>query len=557
MVERLFRIIYQEISGLHEAAFILAGFVLLSQILAIVRDRLLAHIFGAGATLDIYYAAFRIPDFIYVSLASLVASAVLIPFIAPKLQDVERARQFFNSVFTLFFGAILAVSVVIFFAMPALSKFVVPGLSSSAQEELITLSRILLLSPLLLGLSGLFASITQSLRRFFVYAVSPTLYNAGIIIGIIFFYPYFGLSGIAYGVVLGALFHALVQMPVLVKNRFIPQFTTRFNWKEIKEVLLISLPRTITLSAHQITLLVLVALASLMEEGSISIFNLSFNLQSVPLSIIGVSYSVAAFPTLARLFSNGEREAFANQIATAIRHIIFWSLPVLSLFIVLRAQIVRTILGTGLFDWSATRLTAASLALFVVSVVAQGLMLLFVRGYYAAGKTLKPLLINVSSSLFIVFFSFFLLRLYSISDFFRYFIEALFRVEDIPGTQILMLPLAFSLGVLINVTALWFVFRKDFSVSSSGVGRTIQESLFGAVVSGFVAYQFLRFFDGVFDLNTFLGISAQGALSGVFGIIAGAAALRLLQNRELEEIAESFKHKFSKEKPIAPDQTSV
>jgi len=247
------------------------------------------------------------------------------------------------------------VSVLVYILMPKLSGFVVPGLGAEAQAELVVLSRIMLLSPILLGLSGLFASITQSLRRFFVYALSPVFYNVGIIIGIVFFYPFWGLPGLAFGVVLGALFHVLIQVPVLVRHKFFPRFSFDIDFREIKNVIYLSFPRTLTLSAHHFTLLILIALASFMTEGSIAIFNLSFNLQSIPLSIIGVSYSIAAFPTLARLYSNGERDAFVHQVATATRHIIFWSLPILALFVVLRAQIVRSIFGTGEFDWADTR----------------------------------------------------------------------------------------------------------------------------------------------------------------------------------------------------------
>ena len=200
MVERFFRTLGREITGLHEAAYLLAGFVFLSQLLALLRDRLLAHFFGAGTQLDIYYAAFRIPDFLYITLASLVASAVLIPFISQKLGEKEEAKKFFNSIFTLFFGLMALASVVVFFALPFLSRFVAPGLSIQAQNELVGLSRIILLSPFLLGLSGLFASVTQTLRRFFVYAISPVLYNVGIILGINYFYATFQLAGRAHTV---------------------------------------------------------------------------------------------------------------------------------------------------------------------------------------------------------------------------------------------------------------------------------------------------------------------------------------------------------------------
>lgn len=567
MVSRLLKLFSEEISGLHEAAFLLAIFALGSKALALFRDRLLAHNFGAGVDLDVYYAAFRIPDFLYVSLASLVASAVLIPFIAERLHDRERAQLFFHRMFTLFFFSMAFLSIGAFLFMPALAKMVAPGFSGEEQEMLIALSRVMMVSPFFLGLSGLFASITQTLRRFFVYALAPILYNAGIIAGIVFFYPLFGLAGIAYGVLLGAALHMSIQLPVLLANGFIPKFTLSFDWRETKEVFLLSFPRTLTVSVSHLTILILTAAASLMAEGSIAVFNLSYNLQSVPLTVIGISYSVAAFPTLARLFSNGERSAFVAQIMNAARHIIFWSFPVLILFIVLRAQIVRTILGTGEFGWAETRLTAAALALFAVSIIAQSLVLLFVRGYYVAGYTKKPLVINLLSSALVVVFAVLLLLAFGTSAFFRYFIESLLRVSDVEGAAVLMLPLAFSLGMLANVLLLWFVFKRDFeSLSENGAARreyeelavTFRHSFSASVIAGFVAFQFLRVFDDIFNLNTFWGIFAQGSLSGTLGLIAGILVLWLVDNGELREVRGALRKLLRRRAiPIAPDQTDL
>jgi len=554
MVNKLKNLLYGETSGLHEAAFLLAGFAILSKLLALVRDRLLAGNFGAGLELDIYYAAFRVPDFIFISLASLVASAVLIPFFIEKLGDKKEARRFFNSVFTVFFAAIVLVSVIVFFLMPKLAPLVVPGFDAASQEMTVLLSRIMLLSPILLGLSGLFASVTQALRRFFVYALTPILYNAGIIFGIVFLYPTFGMPGLAYGVVLGALLHFVIQLPVLVRNGFIPRFSLSIDFEGLKNVLVLSLPRTFALSANHLVILIFIAMASLIAEGSIAVFNLSFNLQSVPLSVIGISYSVAAFPTLAYLLSNGKHKAFVDQILTAARHILFWSLPITVLFIVLRAQIVRSIFGTGEFGWAETRLTAAALALFAFSVAAQSLVLLFVRGYYAAGYTKKPLLVNVSSAVGTVLLGFLLVALFKGSEMFRYFIEALLRVEGINGTDILMLPLAFSIGQILNVVVLWYLFARDFKAPFKDVWLTIRHSFYGAIAMGFVSFQFLRVFDDVFDINTLFGIFSQGLLSGLLGIFAGIILLMLLGNKEVKEIGKTLHRKFWQRKPIAPDQ---
>jgi len=559
MVDKILQVFYREVSGLHQAAFLLGTFAILSQILALVRDRIFAHSFGASTTLDIYYAAFRIPDFLFVSIASLVSITVLIPLIIEKTEEgIFSARKFINDIFTAFFTAIIFISVIVFVFTPEISKILFPGFGTDELETLVSMTRILLLSPILLGVSNLLGSITQASNRFFVYALSPVFYNLGIISGALFLYPILGPTGLVFGVVLGAAFHALIQVPVAVKEKLFPRFSLSIDWIEIKRVVLLSLPRTLGLSAKHLALLVLVGLASVMVEGSITVFNLSFNLQSVPLSIIGVSYSVAAFPTLSRLFSKNNISGFAKNIFTASRHIIFWSLPILALFIVLRAQIVRTILGSGEFSWADTRLTAAALAIFAVSLVAQGLELLFVRGYFAAGKTKIPVIVNVISAISIIGLAYWLIALFANNDLFRFFVESLLRVEDLPGTVVLMLPLAYSIGALLNIALLLILFKKNFGMFKWSLQKTFWDSFAGAVFMGFFAYQSLQVFARIFDLDTFLGIFMQGLLSGFIGIIAGVFILKyVIKSDELDEVARALHGRFWKVKPIAPEKEEL
>ena len=545
MVRRILNVLQKEVRGLHEAAYLLAVFSFSSQILALIRDRLLTHEFGAGQTLDIYYAAFRIPDFIFVTIASVVSLSVLIPFLVDRMsRSKEEGRRFINGVFSFFAISMLVTGIVVYAAAPALLRVLFPGFDASAFGDLTLVTRILLLQPILLGASSLFASIVHVYRKFILYAVSPLLYNIGIIIGVLFFYNIFGITGLAYGVVLGAVMHLLLQMPFIIKEGFFPRFEIKGHLRDMKDIILLSLPRTLALSSNHIALLVLVGLASLMSVGSISIFNLGFNLQSVPLVVIGASYSVAAFPTLARLYSSGDMPEFFNQITVAARHIIFWSFPAIALFVVLRAQIVRVVLGSGEFTWTDTRLTAAALALFAISLVAQSLVLLFVRGYYAAGKTAKPVMINVFSSVLIIGFAFLFNYLFTAYDQYRYFIESLLRVEDIPGTSVLMLPLSYSLAVLLNAILFWVSFQKDFSRFSTALSRTLFQSLAASIVLGFAARQMLNVLDDVFDLNTFFGIFGQGLISGIVGIIVGVLVLRLLHSKELKEASISLHRKF-------------
>jgi putative peptidoglycan lipid II flippase len=558
VVVRLFRLLQKEFNGLHQAAFLLGFFALMSQVIAVVRDRLFASNFGAGIELDMYYAAFRIPDIIFVSVASFVAITVIMPFFIGKMEkSKEDAQAFMNGLFTVFFFSIVAICIAVYFAIPYLVSTYF-SFDGEAQAEVILLSRVLLLSPILLGLSNLFASISQAFRNFLVYAVSPVLYNVGIIIGLLVLYPMFGIVGLVYGVILGALLHMGIQVPVVVHHGFAPRFTFSISISEIRRVVFLALPRTLGLSAQQIALFALTALASSMMVGSVAVFQLAFNLQSVPLSIIGVSYSVAAFPTLARLYSKRQTNKFIDQVLTATRHIIFWSMPIMALFIILRAQIVRSILGAGEFNWDDTRLTAAALAVFSVSVVAQSLILLFVRGYYAAGKTTVPVVINTVSAVSIIFFAHILGTVFVEVPMIRYFFESLLRIDDIAGSSMLVLPLAYSAGMLINVLVLWWMFKRDFKIGKcKSLQRTFRHSLYSGVVMGVVAYYLLNIFDDVFDLDTFIGVFLQGLISGTGAIFAGIALLKIMKNAEIEEIQKALHHKFWKTKTLLPDKEGL
>lgn len=554
-MENLWRWFNKEFNGLHEAALLLALSSLASQILALVRDRLLAASFGAGRELDIYYAAFRLPDLVYVSIASFISVAVVIPLLAEKQKanNQNGAKNLLSNIFTAFLLVMVVVSAGLFILMPLLVPLVAPGFNSAELSQLITLSRILLLSPFLLGLSNLFGAVTQSLRRFFIYALSPILYNVGIIIGVVFFYPRLGLPGLVWGVALGALLHLAIQWPTIASYGLFPRLIRRFNWSELRQVIWLSLPRTLGLGAVQLTTLVLVSIASLISAGSIAVFNFANNLQSVPLAIIGVSYSVAAFPTLVNLFSNGQREQFIKQVTTAIRHILFWSLPTTVLFIVLRAQIVRVILGSGRFSWSDTRLTAAALALFVVSLVAQSLVLVIVRAYYSSGQTKRPLIVNVLCAVLTIALAVIFWRLLISMPQLRSFLDSILRVDDLAGTAVLALPLAFSCGSILNLWLLWYLFQRDFGRFSQVVDRSIGQSVTASLAAGVVAYVMLNFLDNFLDLNTFIGIFTQGLGAGLVALIVFIFILWHFQNKELNEIVKSLHTKFWRSRPIAPE----
>ncbi len=538
----------RETIGMHEAAYLLAAFALGSQLLALFRDRLFAGAFGATHTLDVYYAAFRVPDLLFATLASLLSLYALLPVLSRlELGGEGRGTAFLDKALLYFFAVLGCSAAVLFVFTPQILALTAPGVLS---PELILLTRILLLQPILLGASNILASLTQLRHRFLLYSVSPLLYNIGIIGGIVVLYPVVGIAGLAWGVVLGAALHLLVQVPFFFTQ---PRGTLERGepLRHMREVLRLSVPRTLALAAGQFSLLVLTAIASYLAPGSIAVFTFAFNLQAVPLAIIGVSYSVAAFPTLSRLHAGGLHGEFVLHILNALRHVLFWTVPATVLIIVLRAQLVRVILGAGAFDWEATRLVAAALALFIISLSAQSVSLLLARAYYAAGETSKPLLFGLVGFVVSVGSALALSSLFHSSLFARDFIEALFRVSDVSsGTTVLMLALGYCLGALAQAGGLLVRFSYDFGLPLRPLVRMVNIGFSSGVIGGAAAYGVMTVVGNLVDINTALGVLLQGAAGGIAGLLATVIVLLLLKSNEVGEVWGAFARRFKDTPPV-------
>lgn len=539
MVRGLLSVIGKEVRGMHQAAYALAAFALLSQLLALVRDRLFAAEFGASHTLDVYYAAFRIPDLLFAAVASLLSLYALLPVLSRLSQEPEdRTLSFLRQTLLFFFAAMGAISVAAFVCAPWILRAIAPGITD---PNLVLLTRILLLQPIFLGASNILANLTQIRHRFLLYSVSPLLYNLGIIGGIMFLYPLMGIAGLGWGVVGGALLHVLAQLPFFAAERSEARMPLRETWRELAGVLALSVPRTLSLSAGQLSLLILTALASVMAPGSIAVFTFGWSLQSVPLTIIGVSYSVAAFPTLSKLHAGGETREFVRHIETALRHILFWTIPATVLIVVLRAQLVRVILGSGAFDWSATRLTAAALALFALSLLAQSTSMLIARAYYAAGNTRKPFYFGLTTVAVTVFAAVGFIAAFQGSFLWRDTLEEMLRVSDLAGTTVLMLALSLTLGAWAGFAVGFVSLCRDFAVSLAPLLKLSYQSFAASVLGGAAAYLALTGMGELVDINTLGGILVQGLVGGVWGLGVTAGALVLLKNREIAEAYQALK----------------
>ncbi len=556
MVNRILSFFSRDIESINQAAYILALSTIFTQLFGLIRDRLLASTFGASEILDVYYAAFKVQDIIFYCIASLLSLAVLIPLISESLEKegMEKTKKLLDSLFTVSFIFIGIFSIIGFIFAPQITKTLFPGLASGSHfEELVTLTRLLLVSPFLFSFSGLLASVVQLHNRFYITAISPILYNLGIIIGIDLFYPLLGIVGLGLGVLLGAFLHTFIQLPFVIKKGLLPTFTLSILWDDIKKSIGLYFYRSIGMGIQQVMFIFLLGLSTTIGAGSVSIMTLAQNLQGIPLTLIGASYAIATFPVLSRFFSSGDKGAFITQLQNATRHIIFWSLPFAVLLIVLRAQVVRVILGAGSFSWSDTRLTAACLALFAISVVFQGLSLLFIRAFYASGKNKEAIIVGFISAFTTVTLSYCGIYVFENYQFVQAFFEHLLRIEDIEGSSIIMLPLAFSLGSFVNAILFGLMLRKTFSFKL-GIIETSFHSFAASVSIGFVSYQFLDYFGTIFDLKTTLGIFLQGLLSGILGIFFGIFLLFVLKNKEALEVVSAIKRKIKGEDLVGPQE---
>lgn len=554
MVRRVLNIMYREIRGLHQAAYVLACFTFGSQLLALVRDRMLAHEFGAGTTLDIYYAAFRIPDLLFVLFASTLSVYVLIPFVARSMQgeDGTGERNLLAQIFSVFLIGYSAIALVMIIAAPWIVPKLFPGIAND--DTLVMLVRILLIQPFFLGISSLFGVVTQLGHRFVLYAVSPLLYNIGIIFGILALYPIFGVAGLGYGVVLGAAGHMLVQLPFVRASSMRFYFTLSLSRKALTEVLMVSVPRALTLSLNQFVLLVMASFASVMAVGSVAVFQFAYNLHSVPLAVIGASYSVAAFPVLSELFAGKKLDEFRAHLVTALRHIIFWSVPVIALAIVLRAQVVRVVLGSGAFDWEDTRLTAAVLAILMLALVAHGINLLLVRVFYAAGYTRIPFYIALCGAVLAIVATVVLDTVYLANPSIAAALADMMRLREVAGTEVLVLGIAYMFSIVMqSLLLLWFI-RRTFALRLRPLARPFLNAVIAALAGGLSAYIALNFLVEGINPNTFVGIFLQGLFAGLIGLIGTVLAYAGLQADELREIHAAFRRRLFKTDVVAPQQ---
>ncbi len=387
-------------------ALLLAISALLSRALGVYRDHLLAKTFGASAgaglfDLDTYYAAFRFPDLVYNLLVMGAVSAAFIPLFTQykKEGELKKAWEFASSMMHILTLGVLILSALIFLFAAPLAHVVAPGFSDAQILITAKLMRIMALSPILFSISAIFISIQDSLKHFFFRSLAPLFYNIGIIASIWFWGPKFGVVGVTWGVILGAVLQLLIQLPALWRLGYRHQWLMGWRRPDVREGFRLMGPRVLGLSINQLVNFVTTLITSFLATGSITIYYLAINLQAVPLGIISVSFAITTFATLAELASEPSKEPFAIEIRKIMGKVLLYAIPATLGILVLRDEIIRTIFSYGKFSDADATLTTGVLAILMTAAFAQSLIAILIRGFYAFHDTKTPLKTGFISAL--------------------------------------------------------------------------------------------------------------------------------------------------------------
>ncbi|MFA6271991.1 MAG: murein biosynthesis integral membrane protein MurJ [Patescibacteria group bacterium] len=500
MKSEAFRKFQATITG---GAIIIGLAQVVSRILGLLRERILASTFGAGETLDIYYAAFKIPDFVFNIIVLGALSSAFIPvFIEYWNKDKEQKNvnyesyRIANSLLNIITLILLVAGAFVFLFTDQLVTLIAYGFDAEKRKTTAELVRVMYISVLFFGASNIVSGVLHSFRRFVAYSLAPIMYNLGIIFGIYVFVPKYGIMGLAYGVILGAFLHLVIQLPSVYRSGYKYSLAMSLSLPGVRKIGGLMLPRAFGLGVTQLNQAVTTTIASTLVVGSVAVFNLANNLQYFPISVFGVSLALSAFPVFSQAFIENDTSKFVLHFSQTFRRILFIVIPISIVILLLRAQIVRLVLGSGNFDWEDTILTAQTLGFFSISLFAQSLIPMLARSFYAFQNTKTPVIISVISMV----------------------INIVGSILLVQPMGVLGLALAFSIASFVNMILLLTALRTrlgdldDQRIINSTLKIILLSLLMGLTI------QALKYVIGPWvDMQTFFGVLIQTAGSTLGG----------------------------------------
>lgn len=536
-----------------QGAMVISFFTVLSGLLGLFRDRLLASKFlvskigDVHQSLDVYYTAFFIPDTLYYLIFLGALAAAFIPVFTSYISKKEEKEGFYiaNSFLNLALLFIIAISLIILIIAPYLVKIIAPGFSEEKQKLVASLIRLMLISPIFFGVSNTMGGILNSYKRFTLFAIAPCLYNLGIILGTVLFYQKWAIYAPAIGVLIGAFLHMATQIYGAYSLGYRWQPVVDFKHQAVKKIFRLMLPRMAALAVERINRWVFVAIASTLAVGSVSIINLASNLQSFPVSFFGVAVATATFPFLAEAASLNKKIDFGQNFVSGLRYIFYLMIPASVLIILLRAQIVRIILGAGNFGWADTRLTAAVLGLFAISLFAQGVTPLLCRSFYALSDTSTPFKLSLWTIATNALGSFLLTR--------QSFIQPLFEILKVKNSfdaRIIGLPIAFSISSILYMALLYYYLMKKIGYLDKNLQKALWQIVIASIVMGAFVQGFKFILGSFINLKQGINVVIQASVAGFLGLMIYLIITYLMKLNEAQKIVnkiKSFKKRWKAE----------
>lgn len=389
----------------------------LSKVLGLLRNTLISATYGATSgegLADCYIAAFRIPDTIYILVASGIVSILLIPYFLSVMHkksydELNRACSGFINLFLIIISVVVLIAA---FAMPFLVRNVLlTGWTDGTNINLvISMSRIILIQVFFFTIASVLGSYLNAIEKFTAYSLAMLFYAVGIIIGITVFSRFMGIEGVAWGVAFGGLMGFSIQLLGAIKNKFRFSLTLPKPDRELIKLTINSVPRIFTLSSSQIISFFFVNFASFLVTGSMLIYDNVESIALTPYSLLAMSISTTAFPVFIKFYNAGNFTELYKSLFEKLRMLVFFLLPTLIFILVFRREFVSLLVGYGRYNLHDIAVTSDALFWFVLGTPFFAITLIIVKFYYAEGKTMIPMLIAIGAMLVTVILSYFLSR---------------------------------------------------------------------------------------------------------------------------------------------------
>ncbi len=394
---------------IEKALIMLVGF-LASGVLGMLRMAVLASQFGTGAARDSFSSAQQIPEIVFVLVAGGALGSSFIPIYARiREADPQDAWRLASAVMTLTATAAAILAAIVYvFAPQIVSGVLSPGRPIEQQQLTVDMIRLMMLTPFIFSISGLIMGILQSHAVFWLPAIAISMNNIGIIIGALFIAPALpahpnvgqlgelNVMGLAYGAVLSAALHLLVQLPGLFKLK--APLRPLFDWRApgVIDVLRLMGPRVLGLAVVHVNFVVNINLANSMVEGSVAALRIAYTLMFFALGVIGQSVGSAVFPSLAALWAEGDLEGFKTRMSLAMRNVLFMSFPATVLFVML-GEPIFSIFERGEWTGESTQAAAWALGFYALGIAGFTLLEVLSRAFYALEDTLTPVVIGTGA----------------------------------------------------------------------------------------------------------------------------------------------------------------